>query len=270
MESGGHLHSLILLFSTSSTLPMAGLYAFTRKHIHTMTRVVISVGGSVLVPSLDAHRLKEWAKTLIRLHEAGIQVFAVVGGGGEARRYINACRDVGLDEASSDEIGIKVTRINAALLIGALGEHAYPRAAESYLQAKEFALSGKIVIMGGVTPGQTTDAVSAVLAEEAGASMMVNMTAVDGIYSADPKKDPSAKKFDIMSPQELIDLIMKEKMNAGSNMVIDLVAAKVTERSGIPLVVIDGRDTTLLEKALIDGEFHGTVVGNEAVSFPIV
>ncbi|MBO5430790.1 UMP kinase, partial [Methanocorpusculum sp.] len=165
---------------------------------------------------------------------------------------------------------IKVTRINAALLIGALGEHAYPRVAESYLQAKEFALSGKIVIMGGVTPGQTTDAVSAVLAEEAGASMMVNMTAVDGIYSADPKKDPSAKKFDIMSPQELIDLIMKEKMNAGSNMVIDLVAAKVTERSGIPLVVIDGRDTTLLEKALIDGEFHGTVVGNEAVSFPIV
>ena len=100
--------------------------------------------------------------------------------------------------------------------------------------------------------------------------MMVNMTAVDGIYSADPKKDPSAKKFDIMSPQELIDLIMKEKMNAGSNMVIDLVAAKVTERSGIPLVVIDGRDTTLLEKALIDGEFNGTVVGNEAVNFPIV
>ncbi|HJJ62725.1 MAG TPA: UMP kinase [Methanocorpusculum sp.] len=234
-----------------------------------MTRVVISVGGSVLVPSLDAHRLKEWASTLIRLHEAGIQVFAVVGGGGEARRYINACRDVGLDEASSDEIGIKVTRINASLLIGALGEHAYPRVAESYLQAKEFALSGKIVIMGGVTPGQTTDAVSAVLAEEAGASMMVNMTAVDGIYSADPKKDPSAKKFDIMSPQELIDLIMKEKMNAGSNMVIDLVAAKVTERSGIPLVVIDGRDTTLLEKALLDGEFNGTVVGNKAVTFPI-
>ena len=248
---------------------MSGLYAFNLKHIHNMTRVVISVGGSVLVPSLDAHRLKEWAGTLIRLHEAGIQVFAVVGGGGEARRYINACRDVGLDEASSDEIGIKVTRINAALLIGALGEHAYPRVAESYLQAKEFALSGKIVIMGGVTPGQTTDAVSAVLAEEAGASMMVNMTAVDGIYSADPKKDPSAKKFDIMSPQELIDLIMKEKMSAGSNMVIDLVAAKVTERSGIPLVVIDGRDTTLLEKALLDGEFNGTVVGNEAVTFPI-
>ena len=57
-----------------------------------MTRVVISVGGSVLVPSLDAHRLKEWAESLINLTKAGIQIFAVVGGGGEARRYIDACR----------------------------------------------------------------------------------------------------------------------------------------------------------------------------------
>ena len=68
-----------------------------------MKRVVAAVGGSVLVPSLEEHRLKEWADTLIRLSEKGIQVFVVVGGGGEARRYISACRDIALDEASSDE-----------------------------------------------------------------------------------------------------------------------------------------------------------------------
>ena len=234
-----------------------------------MKRVVAAVGGSVLVPSLEEHRLKEWADTLIRLSEKGIQVFVVVGGGGEARRYINACRDIALDEASSDEIGIMVTRINAAPLIGALKEYAYPRAAESYLQAKEFAVSGKIVVMGGVTPGQTTDAVGAVLAEETNSSMMLDLTAVDGIYTADPKRDLSAKKFDTMTPAELISLIMKEKMNAGSNMIIDLVAAKVTERSGVPLVVIDGRDPKILEDALLEGKFSGTVVGDKKVSFPI-
>lgn len=234
-----------------------------------MKRVVAAVGGSVLVPSLEEHRLKEWADTLIRLSEKGIQVFVVVGGGGEARRYISACRDIALDEASSDEIGIMVTRINAALLIGALKEYAYPRAAESYLQAKEFAVSGKIVVMGGVTPGQTTDAVGAVLAEETNSSMMLDLTAVDGIYTADPKRDLSAKKFDTMTPAELISLIMKEKMNAGSNMIIDLVAAKVTERSGVPLVVIDGRDPKILEDALLDGKFSGTVVGDKKVSFPL-
>ena len=234
-----------------------------------MKRVVAAVGGSVLVPALEENRLKEWADTLIRLSTKGIQVLAVVGGGGEARRYINACRALSLDEASSDEIGIMVTRINAALLIGALKEYAYPRVAESYLQAKEFAVSGKIVVMGGVTPGQTTDAVSAVLAEELGASMMIDLTAVDGIYSEDPKKDPNAKKYDRMSPAELISLIMKEKMNAGSNMIIDLVAAKVTERSGIPLVVMDGRDPKILEDALLNGAFSGTIVGETDVPFPI-
>jgi len=235
-----------------------------------MTRVVISVGGSVLVPSLEAHRLKEWAESLINLTKAGIQIFAVVGGGGEARRYIDACRDIGLDEASSDEIGILVTRINAALLVGALKEYVYPIVATSYLDAKAAGFSGKIVVMGGITPGQTTDAVAAVLAEEVGASMMINLTAIDGIYSADPKKDKSAKKHDLMTPQELIDLIMKEKMNAGSNMVIDLVAAKIAERSGIPLVIIDGRDPSLIGKALLDGKFEGTIVGEKKITFPIM
>ncbi|HJJ30866.1 MAG TPA: UMP kinase [Methanocorpusculum sp.] len=234
-----------------------------------MKRVVAAVGGSVLVPSLEGHRLKEWADTLIRLSQKGIQVFAVIGGGGEARRYISTCRDIALDEASSDEIGIMVTRINAALLIGALKDYAYPRVAETYLQAKEFAISGKIVVMGGVAPGQTTDAVGAVLAEETNSSMLLDITAVDGIYTADPKHDPNAKKFEIMTPAELISLIMKEKMNAGSNMIIDLVAAKVTERSGVPLIVIDGRDPKILEDALLNGKFNGTVVGSKKVSFPL-
>ncbi|HJJ36343.1 MAG TPA: UMP kinase, partial [Methanocorpusculum sp.] len=138
-----------------------------------MKRVVAAVGGSVLVSSLETHRMKAWSTSLINLSSRGIQVFVVVGGGGEARRYINVCRDIGLDEATSDEIGIRVTRINAALLIGALGDHAYPRVAESYIEAKEFAVSGKIVVMGGVTPGQTTDAVAAVLAEETRADLLL-------------------------------------------------------------------------------------------------
>ena len=62
---------------------------------------------------------------------------------------------------------------------------------------------------------------------------------------------------------------MKEKLCAGSNMVIDLVAAKITERSGIPLVVIDGRDPSLICRALLDGEFAGTIVGEKAVTFPL-
>ncbi|MDR3102421.1 MAG: UMP kinase [Methanocalculaceae archaeon] len=234
-----------------------------------MTRVVISVGGSVLVPTLDTHRLVEWADALKILAKAGHQIFAVVGGGGEARRYISVCRGIGLDEASSDEFGILITRINAKLLIAALGEYAYPCVAESYLDAKKFALTRRIVIMGGVTPGQTTDAVAACLAEETCSSMMINMTAIDGIYSADPRKDPEAVKYGTLGTQGLIDLIVREKLCAGSNMVFDLVAAKIIERSGIPLIVIDGRDPSLVCRVLLGGEFAGTIVGDKIVTLPI-
>ncbi|HJJ55274.1 MAG TPA: UMP kinase, partial [Methanocorpusculum sp.] len=80
-----------------------------------MKRVVAAVGGSVLVSSLETHRMKEWSTSLINLSTRGVQVFVVVGGGGEARKYIEVCRDIGLDEATADEIGIRVTRFNAAL-----------------------------------------------------------------------------------------------------------------------------------------------------------
>jgi uridylate kinase len=123
--------------------------------------------------------------------------------------------------------------------------------------------------MGGITPGQTTDAVAACLAEETCASMMINVTAIDGIYSADPKKDPAAIKYNTLKPQALIDLIAKEKLSAGSNVVIDLIAAKIIERSGIPLVVIDGRDPSLICRMLLDGEFEGTIVGDKIVTFPL-
>ena len=114
--------------------------------------------------------------------------------------------------------------------------------AETHAEAKKFAESGKIVVMGGITPGQTTDAVAAVLAERVGASVFINVTSVDGIYSADPKKDKKANHFDTLTPKQLLAIVGGTALSAGSNKVLDIVAARVVERSHIPLVVLDGRD----------------------------
>lgn len=224
-----------------------------------MKKLVISLGGSVLIPSLESHTIREYVPVLreIALHH---RLFIVVGGGGEARRYIRLARDLGVDEGTSDEIGILVTRLNATLLIAALGDEAYPRVAESHAEAKKFAESGKIVVMGGITPGQTTDAVAAVLAERVGASVFINATSVDGIYSADPKTDPSSKRYSCLSPGELLGIVGTSALAAGSNTVLDIVAARVVERSGIPLVVLDGRDPENLRKAVLGGSWTGTVV----------
>lgn len=226
-----------------------------------MKKIVLSLGGSILVPTLESHTIPKYAEVLKQMARRG-QVFVVVGGGGEARRYIGVARSLGINEAASDEIGIMITRINASLLCYALGDAAYPSIATSYQQAREYGESGKIVVMGGVTPGQTTDAVSAVLAESVGADLIINGTSVDGIYSADPKTDRTARRYERMTPQELLGIISGARLDAGSNTVIDIVAAKVVERSGIPLLVIDGRKPENLTAAVCEGTFTGTIVSD--------
>mgnify|MGYP001256758949 CR=1 FL=1 len=227
-----------------------------------MKTIVISLGGSILIPALEKNKIKEYIPVLNEI-AAHHRLFVVVGGGGEARRYITVARNLGIDEGTSDEIGILITRLNANLLIAALGEQAYPKVAESHAEAKKFAESGKIVVMGGITPGQTTDAVAAVLAERVGASVFINVTSVDGIYSSDPKKDKKAKRFDNLTPQQLLDIVGRAGLGAGSNIVLDIVAARVVERSHIPLVVLDGRDPENLSRAILTGEFAGTVVSGK-------
>jgi uridylate kinase len=230
-----------------------------------MKKIVLSVGGSILVPSLESNNISKFSKILKDLSKK-YAVYVVVGGGGEARRYIDQARKLGIDEATSDELGILVTRINASMLVWALGDAAYRSVPEDYNEALIAGDSGRIVVMGGVTPAQTTDAVSAVLAERSGADFFVNVTSVDGIYSEDPKKNPSAVKYENITPDELLDIISGAGMEAGSNTVIDLVAAKVLKRSGIPLLVIDGRNPENLKDALIDGKFSGSIVSPGGVN----
>ncbi len=228
-----------------------------------MKKIVISLGGSVLVPSLESNNISRYVSVLKKI-AGGCRIFIVVGGGGEARRYIRVARDLGAGEAAADELGIMVTRLNARLLIAGLGDAAYPRVAENYTEAREFAETGKIVVMGGITPAQTTDAVSAVLAESVGADLLINATSVNGIYSADPKKDAGAVKHERLTPQELLDIITGSRMDAGANTVLDIVAGKVIERSGIPLLVLDGRDPENLYRAIVEGTYTGTLVSKDS------
>jgi uridylate kinase len=229
-----------------------------------MKTIVVSLGGSILVPSLDSHHLKEYA-SILREMASKYRVFVVVGGGGEARRYIAVARDLGIDEADADDIGILVTRLNASLMAGALGDAAYPRVAENYRDALEYAESGKIVVLGGVIAGQTTDAVAAVLAEYTHALALFNVTSVDGIYSADPRRDPRAVRHAHLTPAQLLGVIQKNQLLAGSNIVFDIVAVKVIERSRIPLMVLDGRDPRAFRNAVLEGKFTGTVVCEGAI-----
>jgi uridylate kinase len=225
-----------------------------------MEPVVLSLGGSVLVKEeADTSYIRRLSKILIGV-SANYRLYIVTGGGKIARYYIRAGRDLGADESSLDEMGIEVTRLNARLLITALGDKASHVPPRNYDEAVNAGKTHSIVVMGGVSPGITTDAVSALLAERVKAKRLVNATSVDGAYTADPKKDPTATRILKMTHAELISLVASTPAGAGPNAVFDTVGAKVLERSKIELAIVDGTDLANLRDALEGKRFNGTIV----------
>ncbi|MFC7069423.1 UMP kinase [Halobaculum lipolyticum] len=221
-------------------------------------RVVLSLGGSVLAPELDSQRVAAYADAIERLVGEGCELGVVVGGGGVAREYIGAARELDANEVQLDQLGIDVTRVNARLLITALGSSVDPSPAHDYDEAADAIRRGDVSVMGGVTPGQTTDAVAATLGEYVNADLLVYATGANGVYDADPNVDDTAEQFAEMTPEELVRVVVPMSRDAGASAPVDLLAAKLIQRSGMRTIVLDGHDPTAVEDAVLRGEHTGT------------
>ena len=222
-------------------------------------RIVVSIGGSVLAPDLEADRVEAHADTIDELRADGHEIATVVGGGSVARRYIESARELGATEYDLDALGIDVTRLNARLLITSLDHSATPEPARSHEAARASLRRGEIAVMGGTTPGHTTDAVAALLAEMVSADLLVYATSVPGVFSADPNESDEAERYDRLTANELVDVIASIETAAGSNAPVDLLAAKIIERSGLRTVVLDGTDPSRIAAA-VAGDADGTEV----------
>ncbi len=226
-----------------------------------METVVVSLGGSVLAPgepdAAYAKRLAAELRELSRSHK----LFIVTGGGRIARAYIEAGRALGASEQFLDRLGIKVTRINARILIAALGGQDADEMPHTIEEAVTVGRGSNLVVMGGTTPGHTTDTVAAELANAVAAKRMVNATSVDGVYTADPAKHPTAKRLDRVTHQELVHLSGDAHTKAGPSIVFDPEAARIIAKARIPLSVVNGRDFEALRNAILGKPFRGTLVG---------
>ena len=220
-------------------------------------RAVVKVSGSVFPESLGTDLIKAYAAELRTLRAEGHELVVVAGGGANARNYIRALRELGGSESHCDEIGIRVSRLNALLLISALGSAAYPLVPEDLGQLLAYFSTGRIVVMGGLQPGHSTNAVAALAAEAIRADLLVNATDVDGIYTADPRADPSAKRLEVIRARELLGMILGGSLWAGTYDLMDPVAVGIIARSNIPALVVNGMDPKNLARA-IRGERVGT------------
>ncbi|KUG06450.1 UMP kinase [Solirubrum puertoriconensis] len=229
-------------------------------------RILLKLSGEALMGrqqyGIDAERLMQYAEEVRAVAQLGVQV-AVVIGGGNIFRGVQA-EAFGLDRVQGDYMGMLATVINSMALQSALEKLGIPtrllsgvtiqRVCEPYIRrrALRHLEKGRVVIFGaGIgSPYFTTDSAASLRAIEVEADVVLKGTRVDGIYTADPEKDPSATRF----PQITFDEVMEKNLN-----VMDMTAFTLCKENNLPIIVFDmNKEGNLLK--LVQGETVGTLV----------
>lgn len=229
-------------------------------------RILLKLSGESLMGAqgygIDPQRLSQYATQIKQLADQGVQVGIVIGGGNIFRGLSGAQK--GFDRVKGDQMGMLATVINSLALssaLEALGQKVRVLTSvrmepigDYYNKAKALRLfdKGNVVIMAGGTgnPYFTTDTASALRAIEIEADVMLKGTRVDGIYTADPEKDPTATKFSEITYDEVLARGLK---------VMDLTAICMCKENNMPIYVFDMDTVGNLEK-VIKGEAIGTLV----------
>jgi len=222
-------------------------------------RLVIRVGGSAVASPFNPKLMNDYVELFLNLKQQGHAVAAVIGGGSLSRELIKTARAMGLSEPAQDEVAISVSRVAAQLFVLRLGTHGTLTVPTTIEDAAKSFEKGKIVVMGGLKPGMTTDSVAAMLAERVNADLLVKASNVDGVYTKDPKKHKDAEKLERLSFNDLRGLFEKEKHEAGIHQVIDPEAVRILQKNKIKTIVVDGfkPENVLLA---VKGEKVGTLI----------
>ena len=230
-------------------------------------RILLKLSGEVLGnretgECIDPQKLAFMAERVKKIHALGVEIGIVLGGGNIFRGLTGAGK--GVNRVTGDSMGMLATIINALAMMNALESIGVPtrvmtaiempKLAEPFIQrrALRHLAKGRVVIFGGGTgnPYFSTDSAAALKASEIGADALLKATKVDGIYTADPKKDPKAKKFAALKYETALERRLK---------VMDSAAFAQSMDNGIPIVVFDFFDPKALEK-VVRGEAVGTIV----------
>ncbi|MFO0414735.1 MAG: UMP kinase [Bacteroidota bacterium] len=232
-------------------------------------RILLKLSGEALMGDknfgMDSSVIGQYAQDIKELTELGVQVAVVIGGGNIYRGMNEA--ETGIERAHGDYMGMLATVINGMALQAGLEKiGVYTRLlsaikmeqiAEPYIRRRAIRHleKGRVVIFGAGTgnPYFTTDTAGSLRAIEISADVILKGTRVDGIYTADPEKDPTATKFNAISFQECVSKNLK---------VMDMTAFTLCMENNLPIIVFDMNRTGNL-KRVVTGENVGTVVNGK-------
>jgi uridylate kinase len=231
-------------------------------------RVLLKISGEGFCPpggfGIHREQLERVASEILDVHQLGVQV-AVVVGGGNFLRGASFADDLGIELATADYMGMLATVLNALALQEAIeakgvavrvqSAFQISRVCEPFIRRRAIRHleKGRIVVLAAGTgnPHVTTDSCAALRACELKANALLKGTKVDGVYSADPKKDPSAKLYRKLTFNEVIDGRLK---------VMDVSAVDVCQQHSVPIIVFNLFTPGTMQR-LVRGETLGTYVG---------
>lgn len=224
-----------------------------------METIIISLGGSLIIPeNIDSDFLKEF-KILILSHVAKGKKFVIITGGGKICRKYQEVAKI-LTNASTEDmdwIGIASLKLNAELLRVIFGEHAYKSVVPDLSIPLSF--SEPIVIGSAFEPGRSTDYDAILAAKTIGAKKVINLSNIDYVYDSDPKTNPNAKKIEKISWADYRKIIPKE-WTSGLNSPFDPIASEMAQVEGIEVIIMNGKPIDNLVKCLNGEKFLGTII----------
>ena len=213
-------------------------------------RIVLKIGGFAFSTEGRIDPLISEYIGLLKQLVSEHQFVIVTGGGSVARSYIRIARAMQVPESLCDQLGILVTRLNARLVVDGLSDQAFPEIPTTVAELIRFFASGKLVAMGGLQPGHSTNAVAAIAAETIKANLFLNATDVDGVYTADPNRNPTAERLEEVHVNRLSEILVNSEISAGGYDLMDPIALRIIQRSRIPTVILDGRNIANVKTAI--------------------
>jgi uridylate kinase len=225
---------------------------------------VISLGGSIVAPDgVDEGFLKDFVGVIRSFIEAdpNRRFIFVVGGGGPARSWQKAYRQVcggGAKDEEADWIGVMATRLNAQLVKAVMSEWCSQDVVTNPTQVDP--LTGRVLVAAGWKPGFSTDYDAVLLAERFQADVVINLSNIEKVYTADPKTNSDARPIDKISWPDFRALVGDEWV-PGKNVPFDPVASRHAARIGLKVICAAGKNLENLKNILSGKDFTGTTIG---------
>ena len=221
--------------------------------------VVISLGGSLVVPEeIDVHFLKKFRSLILSHLKRDSRFIIIVGGGKTCRKYQNAAKKVTkLAPEDVDWIGIHSTRLNAHLLRTIFRGVAHPVIIKN--PTERIRTGKKVIIAAGWKPGRSTDYDAVLLARNFKSRTILNLSDIDYVYDKDPDLDKNAKPIKKISWKDFRKIV-GSKWDPGLNKPFDPVASREAQKLGLRVAIMNGRDFGNLENFLGGKEFTGTTI----------